>query len=166
MKKIQFNIHGDSAVLELAESATPRLQSGQVLVEVKAAGLNHLDLWIRGGLPGLKVPLPHVPGSDASGVIVNVGSGVSGWQVGDEVVIQPGTFCGSCPACLAGREDRCAQYGILGETEAGVQQQFLALNPVNIGPKPKTLSFAEAAGFPLAALTAWNMLPGGTNIPF
>lgn len=136
----------------------PCPESQQVLVEIKAASLNHLDLWLRRGLPGLEIPLPHIPGSDASGVIAEVGSEIKDWNVGDEVVIQPGTFCGACDHCLAGREDMCASYGILGETEPGVQRQYLCLPPANIGPKPKNLSFVEAAALPLASLTAWNML--------
>ncbi len=158
IKHISLDQHGDSSVLSLKEKDLPEIQTHEVLVEIKAAALNHLDLWIRRGLPGLKIPLPHIPGSDASGIIVEVGADVSGYQPGDEVVIQPGTFCGDCPACQSGVEDMCSSYGILGETEAGVQQEFLALSPENIGPKPERLSFAEAAALPLSALTSWNML--------
>ncbi len=158
MKAIQFSQHGESSVLEFSEKDKPHIREDQVLVEIKAAGLNHLDLWIRRGLPGLRIPLPHVPGSDGAGVIVEVGQSVTSWNVGDDVVIQPGTFCSDCDSCIAGREDMCPSYGILGETEAGVQQQFVALSPVNIGPKPTEMSFSEAAALPLAALTAWNML--------
>jgi len=127
-------------------------------VEIRAAALNHLDLWIRRGLPGLKIPLPHIPGSDAAGVIREVGSNVSAWKAGDRVVVQPGTFCGSCPACQAGEENMCRRYGILGETQPGVQQQYLALDQVNVGTIPEHLSFAAAAAIPLAAFTAWQML--------
>jgi len=158
MKAIQFSQHGNSSVLEYVEQERPHITDGQVLVEIKAASLNHLDLWIRRGLPGLQINLPHTPGSDAAGVIVAVGSSITDWNVGAEVVVQPGTFCGTCDPCLAGNEDMCPAYGILGETEAGLQQQFVALLPKNIGAKPKNLSFVEAAALPLAALTAWNML--------
>ncbi len=158
MVGIQFSAHGSSEVLELSTMEKPKPADDQVLVEIKAASLNHLDLWLRRGLPGMNIPLPHIPGSDASGVIVEVGSEVKDWNVGDEVLIQPGTFCGECSHCKKGREDRCASYGILGETESGVQRQFICLSPVNIGPKPKNLSFVEAAALPLASLTAWNML--------
>ncbi|MBC8191956.1 MAG: zinc-binding dehydrogenase [Candidatus Marinimicrobia bacterium] len=158
MKAVQFSEHGTSEVLELSTMEKPSPQDDQVLVEIKAASLNHLDLWLRRGLPGLSIPLPHIPGSDASGVIAEVGSEVKDWNIGDEVVIQPGTFCGDCEPCRAGREDMCASYGILGETQGGVQRQYVCLSPVNIGPKPKNLSFVEAAALPLASLTAWNML--------
>jgi NADPH:quinone reductase-like Zn-dependent oxidoreductase len=159
MKVVQLNRHGASSGLDIMELQKPLLKNqDQVLVEIRTASLNHLDLWIRRGLPGLHIPLPHIPGSDAAGVIVEVGSKVKEWRVGDEVVIQPGTFCGKCPDCLAGKEDRCASYGILGETEAGVMQEFVCLPVHNIGPKPQTLSFAEAAALPLAAMTSWNML--------
>lgn len=155
---VQFSKHGPSEVLALSSLDMPELEPEKILVEIKAASLNHLDLWIRRGLPGLQIPLPHIPGSDASGVITEVGSEVKDWHVGDEVVIQPGTFCGECGQCRTGHEDMCSDYGILGETEGGVQRQFMCLAPKNIGPKPKHLSFAEAAALPLASLTSWNML--------
>lgn len=158
MKAVQFVRHGKSDVLNIVNIDRPDPGKDQVLVEIKAASLNHLDLWIRRGLPGLEIPLPHIPGSDASGVIVEVGEDVEKWNPGDEVVIQPGTFCGSCKQCKAGRQDMCPTYGILGETEAGVQKQYICLAVGNIGPKPRNLSFAEAAALPLAALTSWNML--------
>ncbi|NQT62295.1 MAG: zinc-binding dehydrogenase [Candidatus Marinimicrobia bacterium] len=155
---IQFTKHGSSEVLDISTMEKPNPDDDQVLVEIKAASLNHLDLWLRRGLPGLSIPLPHIPGSDASGVIAEVGSEVKDWNIGDEVVIQPGTFCGACEQCQAGREDLCASYGILGETQGGAQRQYMCLSPVNIGPKPKNLSFVEAAALSLASLTAWNML--------
>jgi len=155
---IQFSKHGPSDVLDIATLESAEARAGQVKVEIKAASLNHLDLWLRRGLPGLNIPLPHIPGSDASGIITEVGEGVQGWHRGDEVVVQPGTFCGQCTTCESGREDMCASYGILGETEAGVQRQFMCLPVENIGPKPRQLSFVEAAALPLAAMTSWNML--------
>jgi len=166
MKAIQFSTHGSSEVLGLSTMENPVPQVDQVLVEIKAASLNHLDLWLRRGLPGLSIPLPHIPGSDASGVIAEVGSEVKEWNVGDEVVIQPGTFCADCDPCKAGQEDRCASYGILGETQGGVQRQYMCLHPVNIGPKPKNLSFVEAAALPLASLTAWNMLKNRAKLEY
>lgn len=155
---VQYSKHGQSDVLVISTLEMPKPEKNQVLVEIKAASLNHLDLWLRRGLPGLQISLPHIPGSDASGVITEVGSEVKDWNVGDEVVVQPGTFCGMCEQCKSGREDMCPDYGILGETEGGVQRQFICLPPENIGPKPKQLSFAEAAALPLASLTSWNML--------
>jgi len=155
---VQFSKHGSSEVLEISTLEHPTPTPNEVVVNVMAASLNHLDLWLRRGLPGLNIPLPHIPGSDASGVIVEVGSEVKDWNVGDEVVIQPGTFCGECQQCEAGHQDMCPSYGILGETQSGVQRQFICLPPANIGPKPKNLSFVEAAALPLASLTSWNML--------
>jgi NADPH:quinone reductase-like Zn-dependent oxidoreductase len=127
-------------------------------VQVKAVALNHLDLWVRRGHPGLKVPLPFVPGSDLCGVVDVVGEGVSRVRPGQSVVAYPALFCGQCAACLAGRQNHCRHYAILGEHAPGGLVEQLLLPERNLFAVPEGLSHEEAAAFPLAWLTSWHML--------
>src|SRR5689334_22137861 len=115
MRAVVLRRHGDPSVLELADLPDPEPGPGQALVEVRACALNRLDLWVRGGLPGLKLPLPHVLGCDIAGVVTAVGPGVDAGKVGAEVVVSPGVSCGQCEACLSGWDNLCPKYGILGE---------------------------------------------------
>lgn len=151
-------IHGPGGpdVLRIDRLPAPPVAPGQVLVAIKAAALNHLDLWVREGIPGL--PLPLIMGSDGAGIVREVGAGVTGWAVGDEVVVQPGLFCGRCQACRAGRENLCPDFGILGESADGVQAGLVPLALNNVFRKPAGLSFEEAASFGLVFLTAHQML--------
>ena len=153
MKAVRIHTHGGVNVLQCDNITTPICKSDKVILEVKATSINHLDVWVRGGLPGMPIPLPLVMGSDASGIIAEVGQNVSHWKVGDEVVVQPGTFCGECKFCISGKENYCTHYGILGETENGVQAEFVSLSPANIYPKASHLSFEEAASMPLVFMT-------------
>ena len=156
MKAIRIREHGGPEVLQWEKIETAVCTEDQVLVEVRAASINHLDLWVRKGFPGIELPL--IMGSDASGVVAEVGANVKDWSVGDEVMVQPGTYCGTCRFCNRGRENLCIRFGILGESEDGVQCEFLAIHPQNLGKKPSGLSFEEAAAFPLVFLTAYTML--------
>ena len=135
----------------------PQCSPHKVLLQIKAASINHLDIWVRIGVfPNLV--LPHIPGSDGSGVIVDVGSEVNGWSAGDDVMIQPGTYCSDCRFCLESKENYCLNYGIIGETENGTHCELMVLNPSQIVKKPSEISFEEAAAFPLVFLTAYGML--------
>ncbi|UCH10915.1 MAG: zinc-binding dehydrogenase [Fidelibacterota bacterium] len=157
MRAVRVHQHGGPDVLRLEEVPTAGItEADQVLVRMKATALNHLDLWVRKGLPGITLPI--TLGSDGAGVIEAVGQDVSGWSAGDEVVIQPGTFCGHCAACQGGQENFCPEYGILGETQDGVQAELVALPERNVFRKPADLSFEEAASFGLVFLTAYQML--------
>jgi NADPH:quinone reductase-like Zn-dependent oxidoreductase len=130
----------------------------EVLLDVKAVALNHLDLWVRQGLAGLKLPLPHVLGSDVAGVISGMGRDVSDVNIGDAVVVAPGLCCGRCRRCLDGEDSLCAQYRILGEHARGGYAQKLCVSRANVLAKPTGLTFPQAAAFPLTFLTAWRML--------
>lgn len=130
----------------------------EVQVAIAAAGLNHLDTWVRRGVPGHRFPLPMILGCDGAGIAHAVGPGVEGVSVGDEVVLAPGLSCGTCFACSEGRDNLCADYGILGETRDGTNADFVTLPAVNVLPKPASLSFVQAAAMPLVFLTAWTML--------
>jgi NADPH:quinone reductase-like Zn-dependent oxidoreductase len=158
MKAVIFKQHGGPEVLEYADVADPTINANQVLVEVKACALNHLDIWARGGIPGISIPLPHILGNDIAGVVREVGSLVSWVRAGDEVMLQPGVSCGHCAECLAGRDNLCREYDILGYGRDGGYAQLVAAPAVNVIPKPQKLSWEEAAALPLVTLTAWHML--------
>jgi NADPH:quinone reductase-like Zn-dependent oxidoreductase len=158
MKAVVFRSHGGDSVLEVAEVPAPRPGARDVLVRVKAVAMNHLDLWVREGWPGLKLEMPHILGSDVAGVVEAVGAEVKDLQPGAEVVLNPGLSCGACEKCLSGEDNLCRQYAILGEHRAGGYAELVAVPRENILPKPRRLSFAEAACLPLTFLTSWTML--------
>lgn len=158
MKAAVYTGHGGTEVIRLQEMPAPALGPTDVLVRVRAAALNHLDLWIRRGLPRLRLAFPHIAGADVAGVVDRVGAAVTEVQEGQEVIVAPGISCGACPSCLAGEDNRCPRYEILGEHRPGGLAEFVAVPQINVLPKPPTLTFEEAAAFPLVFLTAWNML--------
>lgn len=158
MKAVIFNQHGGPEVLQYNEAPDPTTKANEVLVEVKACALNHLDIWARSGLPGIAIPLPHILGNDIAGVVRDVGELVSWVKTGDEVMLQPGVSCGHCSECLSGRDNLCRDYDILGYRRDGGYAQLVAAPAVNVIPKPKNLSWEEAAALPLATVTAWHML--------
>jgi NADPH:quinone reductase-like Zn-dependent oxidoreductase len=136
----------------------------QIRIRVRAVGLNHLDLWVRGGVPGHAFPLPIVPGCDAAGVVDRLGPGASGVAVGDEVVVAPGVSCGRCDACRAGDDPLCRHFGILGESRDGGCQEYLVVGDDGCFPKPAGLDWAQAAAVPLTFLTAWHMLKSRARV--
>jgi NADPH:quinone reductase-like Zn-dependent oxidoreductase len=158
MKAIVLNHHGGPEVLEAAELPEPTPGPGEVLVDIRACALNRLDLFVRGGLPGLPVALPHVLGSDIAGVVAALGEGVAEEWRGREVVLNPGLSCGRCEACLSGWDNLCPSYHILGETARGGYAERIVVPVANLVDKPAGLSWIEAAAFPLTFLTAWQML--------
>ncbi|HEX8888302.1 MAG TPA: zinc-binding dehydrogenase [Pyrinomonadaceae bacterium] len=158
MKAVVFNEHGGPEVLQYTETETPRIKANEVLVEVRACALNHLDVWARKGLPGIKIPLPHILGNDIAGVVRETGELVSWVKADDEVMLQPGVSCGHCLNCLRGQDNLCPEYDILGYRRDGGYAQLVAAPGVNVFPKPQNLSWEEAAALPLVTLTAWHML--------
>jgi len=158
MKAVIFSQHGGPEVLQYTEAPDPEIKANEVLVEVRACALNHLDVWVRGGLPGIKIPLPHILGDDVAGVVGKVGELVTWVKPGDEVMLQPGVSCGHCAECLAGRDNMCDEYDMIGYRRDGGYAELLAVPGVNVIPKPKNLSWPEAAALPLVTLTAWHML--------
>jgi NADPH:quinone reductase-like Zn-dependent oxidoreductase len=158
MKAILFERHGGPDVLRYTDVPEPEPRPGEVLVRVQACALNHLDLWVRGGLPGVPIPLPHIPGSDVAGAVEKTGPGVSTVKPGQKVLLAPGVTCGKCAACLAGRDNYCPQFTNLGYLIDGGCAQFVRCPEVNCFPYPENLSFEQAAAVPLVFQTAWHML--------
>ncbi len=164
MKAVIFEQHGGLEVLKLTEVPNPQIKPNEVLIEVRACALNHLDVWVRNGLPRIKIPLPHILGCDVAGVVREVGNLVTWAKPGDEVMVQPGVSCGHCPECLAGRDNMCDEYDIIGYRRDGGYAELVAVPGVNVIPKPKALSWPEAAALPLVTLTAWHMLVARANL--
>jgi NADPH:quinone reductase-like Zn-dependent oxidoreductase len=164
MKAIVFRQHGGPEVLEYTERPDPAINASEVLVEVMACALNHLDVWARAGLPGIQIPLPHILGNDIAGVVKEVGELVTWVKPGDEVMLHPGVSCGHCVECLAGRDNLCRDYDILGHRRDGGYAALVAAPGVNVIPKPKHLSWEEAAALPLVTVTAWHMLTTRANV--
>jgi NADPH:quinone reductase-like Zn-dependent oxidoreductase len=158
MKAVAFYAHGGSDVLKLADLADPTPSANGVRVRVKAVGLNHLDIFVRQGWPGLKLSLPHVLGADIAGVVDSVGAEVKDLKPGEEVVVNPGLSCGHCDRCLLGEDNLCRWFQIIGEHSWGGYAELAAVPRQNVLPKPKNLSFEQAACIPLTFLTAWTML--------
>lgn len=158
MKAIAFRQHGGPEVLERIELSPGALRAREVRVCVRAVAINHLDIWVRQGWPGLRLEMPHVLGSDIAGVVDSVGSEVTDLSVGTEVLVNPGLSCGVCEKCLSGDDVLCRHYQIIGEDVRGGYAEFVDVPRQNVLPKPTKLSFEEAACLPLTFLTAWHML--------
>jgi NADPH:quinone reductase-like Zn-dependent oxidoreductase len=158
VKAAIFQQHGGPEVLEYAGVPEPQIRANEVLVEVKACALNHLDIFVRNGLPGIEISLPHILGNDVAGVVREVGELVTWVKPGDEVMVQPGVSCGHCEACLSGQDNLCREYDIVGYRRNGGYAELVAVPGVNILPKPAQLSWEEAAALPLVTVTAWHML--------
>ena len=150
--------------MEISEVPTPTPGPGEVQVRVSAAALNHIDLWLRRGLPALHVPLPHVSGGDVCGVVSALGAGVRsmpGAAEGDRVLLNPGISCGRCVACLSGRDNFCPDYQMLGEQRWGGLAEYVVVPAPNLVPAPRgrpALDDAQLASIPIAFITAWQML--------
>jgi NADPH:quinone reductase-like Zn-dependent oxidoreductase len=158
MRAALVRAHGGFDAVRVETVPTPRPGPGEVLVRVRAAGVNHLDAWVRRGLPGVKLPM--VLGSDAAGEIVALGPGAErcGLPVGARVFLYPATSCGRCRACARGDDPLCADYAIFGEHVNGVQAEYAVVPWTSVLALPERLSFEEGAAFPLTFLTAWHML--------
>ena len=158
MKSIRIHEHGGIDKLIYEDAPEPVISSGKVIINVKACALNHLDIWVRQGLPNTDFHLPRIPGSDISGIVAEVGEGVTGVQSGDEVLLFPAYFCGSCEVCLSGRQTFCDSYSAFGTILDGGNAEYISVPERNVISKPENLDFNESAAFPLVFLTAWHML--------
>ncbi len=158
MRCVVVREHGGIDRLRLEERPVPEPGPGQVRVQLRAIGLNHLDTWVRRGVPGHTFPLPLIPGSDGAGVIDALGPGAAGCKEGDAVVVLPGVSCGACEACQSGVDQLCRRYHILGESGDGTCAELVCVPVANVAPLPKGLSPEQAACVGLVFQTAWNML--------
>jgi NADPH:quinone reductase-like Zn-dependent oxidoreductase len=162
MKAVRIHQFGGPEVLTYEEVADPQPRKNQVLVRVRACALNHLDIWVRKGLPGVK--LPHILGSDVAGEVVEAGEYVSGFKPGQRVLLAPMHYCGHCAKCVAGVQNQCREFTALGNAVDGGNCELIAVPPANVIRIPDAMDFAQAASVPLVFLTAWHMLVGRAGI--
>jgi NADPH:quinone reductase-like Zn-dependent oxidoreductase len=158
MKAVVFHEHGSVDKLVYTDYAEPEISPSEVLVKVNACGINHLDIWVREGMPGITIPLPHILGCEIIGEIAGVGSAVKGLSVGQRVLIAPGINCGRCEYCLSSNDSLCHEFRIMGFQVDGGYAEYAKAPAENIIPISERLSFEEWAAVPLVFLTAWNML--------
>ncbi|MDX9992982.1 MAG: zinc-binding dehydrogenase [Anaerolineales bacterium] len=158
MKSILFQQHGGLDVLEYADFPTPEPGPGQVLVRLRAAALNRLDLWVRAGWPGIRLEYPHIPGADGAGEIAALGEGVAGWTLGERVALNPNLGCGECDFCQKGQDNLCRRWNLLGETLPGTYAEFVCLPARQLFRLPAGFDIQTAAAAGLVYLTAWHSL--------
>ena len=158
MKALRFHKHGGPEVLQVEELPDPVPGPGEVLVEIRAAAVNHIDIWLRGGIPTFPIHLPRIPGADGAGVVRGVGPGVTKLKAGQRVLLNPATSCGVCEFCGQGDMSLCLDYRIRGEHADGVQCGLVAVPAHAAHPIPDSLSFEAAAAAPLVSLTSWRMM--------
>jgi NADPH:quinone reductase-like Zn-dependent oxidoreductase len=156
MKAVRIHKFGGPEVLRYEDVPDPKPRKDQVLIRVKACALNHLDLWVRKGIPG--VSLPHVLGSDIAGEVVESGEYVKGFNAGQRVLLAPMHFCNRCVRCTSGRQNLCPEFTCLGNAVDGGNCELMAVPAVNVIPIPDSLDFDQAASVPLVFTTAWHML--------
>jgi NADPH:quinone reductase-like Zn-dependent oxidoreductase len=162
MKAVRIHQFGGPEVLTYEDIPDPKPRKDQVLVRVRACSMNHLDIFVRKGLPG--VNLPHIMGSDIAGEIAEVGEYITDLKVGQRVLIAPMHFCNRCAKCVAGLQNQCRQFTVIGNAVDGGNCDFIAVPAVNVMAIPDQLDFQEAASVPLVFVTAWHMLTGRAQI--
>ncbi|HTS74838.1 MAG TPA: zinc-binding dehydrogenase [Bryobacteraceae bacterium] len=164
MKAARIHQHGSPEVLEYEDVPDPKIKANQILVRVRACSLNHLDLWVRAGIPGIKFAMPHILGCDIAGEVVEVGELCERVKPGWRVLLSPGVSCRQCDQCAAGRDNFCRKYTIFGYGIDGGDAELLAAPEWTAIQIPDDLSFDEAAAAPLVSLTAWHMLVGRARL--
>ncbi|HUS08599.1 MAG TPA: zinc-binding dehydrogenase [Bryobacteraceae bacterium] len=158
MKAARIHSYGGHEVLRYEDAPDPSPKANEVLIRVRACAINHLDIWVRKGIPGLRLALPHVLGTDAAGEVVATGSLCERVKVGQRILIAPGWSCRQCLACVSGRDNECRRYGVMGAAMPGTNCELMAVPEYAVIPIPEDLTFEEAAAVPLVFLTAWHML--------
>ncbi len=158
MKAVRFHEHGGIDVLKHEDAPKPEIADNEVLVQVAACALNHLDIWLRKGTASWKLQMPHIVGSDISGEVATVGTLVRHVKPGDRVLLSPGISCGQCEQCFKGLDSACRSYTLFGVMVDGGYAEYVKSPEMNVIPIPGDLSFDEAAALPLVSVTAWHML--------
>lgn len=162
MKAVRIHQFGGPEVLIYEDIPDPQPRKDQVLVRVRACSLNHLDVWVRKGLPGVK--LPHILGSDIAGEVASLGEYVTAFKPGQRVLISPMHYCEHCAKCVSGLQNQCREFTVLGNGVDGGNCELIAVPPANVIPIPDSLDFDLAASVPLVFLTAWHMLVGRAGV--
>ncbi|HEX9020502.1 MAG TPA: zinc-binding dehydrogenase [Nitrospirota bacterium] len=158
MKALYYNEQKGYQGIKSGGLPVPEINENEVLVRVKAFSLNHLDVWVMSGNYPVRTPLPHIFGSDASGVVEKAGKTVHHIKPGDEVIVFPGLSCGRCERCVSGHDNECDSFSLIGVMNSGVSAEFVKAPAENIFRKPEGLSFEEAAGIGITYTTSWNSL--------
>lgn len=158
MKAVRIHQHGDPGVLTYEDVPDPKIRANQILLRVRACALNHLDLFVRAGIPGMRFPMPHTLGCDIAGEVVEAGDLCDRIKPGTRVLLSPGLSCRQCEQCLLGNDNLCRRYTMLGYGLPGGNCELLAVPEYAAIPIPDHLSFEDAAATPLVFLTAWHML--------
>ena len=158
MKALAFHEFGGPDKLKYEDVPDPTIKPNEVLVRVRACALNHLDLFVREGIPALKTPLPFWTGCDIAGEVAEVGAEVQGVKPGTRVAVNPNLTCGRCEFCAQGEDSLCVRYGILGEHVLGGLAEYVVVRGDNVLPLPASVSFEAAASFVLTNMTAWRMV--------
>jgi NADPH:quinone reductase-like Zn-dependent oxidoreductase len=164
MKAVVFHEHGGLEKLVYEDRPDPECGPDDVVVAVKAASINHLDIWIRQGIPAYSVPLPHISGCDVAGVVERAGPHVLDFHPGDPVIATPGLGCRTCRYCESGQDNLCSHFGILGAHTDGGYAEKMAIRSTHLLPMPRTLTYEQAAAIPLVFLTAYHMLVGRADV--
>ncbi len=157
MRAMAFAQPGSVDVLQMMDLPKPQLEDDEVLVQVKACALNHLDVWVRSGLP-TKIPMPHIGGCEVAGLIAELGRNVKDFTVGQRVLISPGQSCMCCGWCNQSLDCCCDQFRIMGYQTQGGFAEYAKARACDLIPISDSWSFAEWASIPLTFVTAWNML--------
>ncbi len=162
MKAVRIYQFGGPEVLTYEDVPDAQHRKDQVLIRIKACSLNHLDVWVRKGLPGVK--LPHILGSDIAGEVAEIGAYISGFKTGQRVLVAPMHFCGHCAKCVAGVQNQCREFTVLGNGVDGGNCELIAVPAATVIPIPDSLDFNQASSVPLVFVTAWHMLVGRAGV--
>ena len=158
MKTILFLQHGGPEVLEYADFPSPEPKTGEVLVRLRAAALNRMDIMVRNGWPGLKLEFPHINGADGAGEVAGLGENTSGFKVGDRVAINANLGCGQCEFCLREQDNLCSNWHLLGETIRGTYAEYICLPARQLYKLPADFDFHASAAAALVYQTAWHSM--------